>query len=149
MTRNRQVGPSQAASTLADLITRATYKDWTLTLKEISRGQGCEGLTLIIEATVPDSLHPNQTVTFAHLMPVPPANYNEPAWTRWILDQLLLVEKHETLEHFKIDGQAPFFPSHGPGRDPYAILEVHDRAEAHAPATPWTGDQVTDPHFHQ
>lgn len=147
MTRNHQVGPSDAAAILADLIPRITYKHWTLTLQEISRGQGSEGLTLIIQAEVPDSLHDGQTVTFAHLMPVPPAAYNEAAWQRWVLEQILLVERHETLEHFKVDGTAPYFPSHGPGRDPYAILEVHDRAEAYAAATPWTGGPPIDPHF--
>ena len=147
MTRNRQAGPDDAAAILAALIPRITYKHWTLTLTECDRGQGSQGLTLILQAEVPDSLHDGQTVTFAHLMPVPPAAYNEAAWRRWVLEQIILVEKHETLEHYKVDGDAPFFPCHGPGRDPYAILEVHDRQEAYAAATPWTGGPPTDPHF--
>ena len=112
MTRNHQAGPSDAAQTLADLIPRITYKNWKLTLTECDRGQGSQGLTLIIEGTVPDSLHPGRTVTFAHLMPVAPAAYNQSAWKRWVLEQILLVEKHETLEHFKIDGRGPLESRH-------------------------------------
>lgn len=34
-------------------------------------------------------------------MPVPAAAYNEQSWTRWLLEQILLVEKHEAMEFFK------------------------------------------------
>jgi hypothetical protein len=102
--RNRQVGPASAAQVLADLVPRTTYKPgWTFKLEEISRGQGCEGLTLLISATVPDTCTPGAETTFVHLMEVPAANYNERNWRRWILDQILKVEKHESLEWLRID----------------------------------------------
>lgn len=145
--RNRQVGPSDAADVLADLVTRLSYKpDWTFDLVECSRGQGCEGLTLQIGATVTDSFGVGQTEVL-HLMPVPPAAYDAETWQRWVLDQILLVERHEALEFFRIDGEQAYFPEHGPGRDPYAIAEVKSAEQAYAAATPWVGGPALDPHF--
>lgn len=145
--RNRQVGPDP--DILDDLVGRLTYKPgWTFSLEEISRGQGCEGLTLLIGAQVPDSFG-NGMVGVLHLMPVPPAAYDEPTWMRWIMEQILLVEKHEALEFFEVDGDKPYFPGHAPGRDPYTIAEVKSHEIAYAPATPWHGGPPTDPHFHE
>ena len=144
--RNRQVGSDTATAILADLVTRLTYKHWKFELREISRGQGCEGLTLLISAQVPDSFG-NGTTEFMHLMPVLPANYDEAAWTGWLLEQILLVEKHEALEFFEIDGEKVFFPFHGPGGNPYETHRVVTHEQAHNPATPWTGTDPQDPHF--
>lgn len=145
--RNRQVGPSDSADVLADLVRRLTYKPrWTFELQEISRGQGCEGLTLMISATVPDSFGNGET-TVLHLMPVLPAAYDEEAWKRWILEQILLVEQHEALEFFRIDGEQAYFPGHGPGHSPYTIAEVKTPERAHAAAEPWHGGGPRDPHF--
>lgn len=132
---------------LAELVVRVSYKPgWTFTLEEISRGQGCEGLTLMIGATVRNSFGEDD-VDVLHLMPVPPAAYDEATWRRWILEQILLVEKHEALEFFRVDGDQAFFPNHDPGKDPYAIVETQTRDEAHAPALPWVGGAPRDPHF--
>src|SRR6478609_8000943 len=137
--RNRQVGADDAAVILSTLVPRITYKEgWTFELQEISRGQGCEGLTLMIGAEVADSFG-NGPTNVLHLMPVPPAAYDEETWQRWILDQILLVEQHEALEFFEIDGTKPYFPEHGPGRDPYAIAQVKTPEQAHAAAIPWSG----------
>lgn len=141
-------GPPESAAILADLVARTTYKPgWTLELRELDREQGSQGLTLCISATVPDSLHPGQTVSFLHLMPVMPAAYDAETWTRWLLDQLLLVEQHEALEFFKVDGNAPFFPEHAPGRNPYTIAQVKSHDQAHAPAQPFYGRPATGEHF--
>jgi hypothetical protein len=145
--RNLQKGNEQATDILAALVPRITYKDWTFTLQEVSRGQGCEGLTLVIEATVPDTCNPGETVTFAHLMPVLPANYDERNWTRWVLEQILMVEKHESLEWFRVDDRQAYFPSHAPGENPYAMVEVRTEAEAFADAQPWYSGPPRDPHF--
>lgn len=145
--RNRQVGPDDAAGVLADLVERVAYKPgWSFQLQEISRGQGCEGLTLMIGATVRDSFGDGD-VAVLHLMPVPGAAYDEGAWRRWILEQVLLVERHEALEFFRVDGDQPFFPNHDAGKDPYAIVETQTRDEAHTPATPWHGGAPVDQHF--
>lgn len=145
--RNRQVGPDGPAAVLAKLVGQIAYKaGWTFELAELSRGQGCEGLTLMISATVPNSIEPGE-VQFCHLMPVPPAAYDEETWVRWILDQILLVEQHEALEWFQIAGTRPFFPEHAPGRNPYTIAQVKTREQVEALALPWHGGPCLDPHF--
>jgi hypothetical protein len=143
--RNRQVGPDTDA--LADLVSRLTYKPgWTFELKEISRGQGSEGLTLLIGAEVPDSFGNGRT-NVLHLMPVMPAAYDEETWQRWILDQILLVEQHEALEFFQIDGEKRYFPEHGPGRNPYTVADLKTPDQAHTAAVPWTNGPPQDEHF--
>ena len=59
-----------------------------------------------------------------HLQPVPPAAFDERSWRRWLLDQCLLVERHEACEFAAVDDERPWAPSHGPGNDPYLIREV-------------------------
>lgn len=145
--RNRQVGPSDSAEVLAKLVKRISYKQgWSLELQEISRGQGCEGLTLCVSAEVVDTFS-GAPIGVYHLMPVPPAAYDEETWQQWVLDQILLVERHETLEFFKVDGERPYFPEHGPGRDPYAVGLIKSYEQAHSAAVPWSGGSPQDEHF--
>jgi hypothetical protein len=54
---------------------------------------------------------------------VPAATYNERSWRRWLLDRLLKVETHEACEFFQLDGERPYAPHHGPGWDPYMVIE--------------------------
>jgi hypothetical protein len=147
--RNRQVGPDESTEILRGLVQRLTYKPkWRFDLAELDREQGSQGLTLCISADgIPNSLDPSTTTSFLHLMPVFPAAFNERAWQRWLLEQILLVERHESLEFFKIDGESPYFPAHGPGDDPYTVMEIRTRDEAHAPALPFHSRQVSDAHF--
>lgn len=148
--RNRQVGPDDATAILADVVSRLTYKPgWQFQLTELDREQGSQGLTLCISATVPDSIDPAQTTTFLHLMPVFPAAFNERAWTRWVMEQILLVERHEALEFFRVDGEAPYFPAHGPGDDPYTVMEIRTHDEAHAQAQPFYGRPASGEHFEE
>lgn len=72
-----------------------------------------------------NSYHPDRGETYRvnHYMPVPPAAYNRQSWQRWLLDQFLLVERHEACEFFTIDGERPYAPHHGPGNDPYIIFD--------------------------
>jgi hypothetical protein len=144
--RNRQVGPD--AVILAEVVAQTTYKPgWTFELREIDRGQGCQGLTLIVQAQVPDSCNEGQTIGFAHLFPVLPAAYNRKAWIGWVLECVRMVEKHETLEWFRVNGEQVCFPSHAPGDNPYAVHWVRGSDEAFAAAAPWNGDSVSDEHF--
>lgn len=123
---NQQHGPAHAAQALAGVVADVTYKEgWQLSLDYIDRPTehfaGSKGLTLRIMAVVPDSVRPGQTTNVEHWMAVPPTSWARDAWVRWVLDQLILVETHEAMEFYTVAGKKPYFPAHGPGRDPYEI----------------------------
>jgi hypothetical protein len=133
---------SQRASyptALAELVRRLFYKrGWLFTLEDLDRGQGSIGLTLVITVATVNSYNPGEPLTVAHYMPVPPAAYDGRSWQRWLFEQVLLVERHEAAEFFRLapsadDGHSiaaggggwrPYAPSHGPGNDPYLVREV-------------------------
>lgn len=115
---------------LAELVARLSYRPgWTFALQYIDRGQGSKGLTLDIVTSGYNSYHPDQGQNYRvhHYMPVPPAAYDERSWRRWLLEQLLLVERHEACEFFVIDGEHVYAPSHGPGNDPYIVRRSRRR----------------------
>lgn len=121
--QNVQSAPYPQA--LADLIEGLHYRDgFRFGLTDMDRGQGSEGLTLVINITGPDSYHPDKVISVNHLFPVPPAAYDMRSWRRWLFDQIGLVELHERCEFFQVDGEKPYAPSHGPGNDPYLVREV-------------------------
>lgn len=126
---------------LDELVRELRYKrGWTFRLADLDRGQGSKGLTLVINITGPNSYHPEQQISVNHYMLVPPAAYDGRSWQRWLFDQVLLVERHEAMEFFRLvhtgdfiksSGERvssyekrPYAPSHGPGNDPYLIREV-------------------------
>ena len=114
---------------LAGLVNRLQYKDgWQFELKDFDRGQGSEGLTLVITLTCQESYPPEQEMNVLHYMIIPPAAYDERSWTRWLFDQILLVEQHEACEFFLIEGHRPYAPHHGPGNNCYTIFD-HGTAE--------------------
>lgn len=129
---------------LADLVSKCEYRpEWEVSLEEVDRGQGSVGLTLVIVSQGYDSYHPDRGETYrvAHYMPVPPAAFDRRSWQRWLLDQFLLVERHEACEFFQIDGERPYAPHHGPGNDPYIIFDHGTDEDAR---TSFRGD-VKDP----
>lgn len=110
---------------LYDLVEKLQYKDrWQITLENVIREQGSNGLTLCILISTPDAYHPQEMRQVMHYLIVPAATYNMRSWRRWLFDQILLVETHEAMEFFQVDGERPFAPSHGPGNDPYMIREI-------------------------
>lgn len=148
MIRNRQVGNQAATELLADIVPRIRYKPgWSFVLDEIDRGQGCEGLTLLISFTSPDSLNPLVMTEGVHLMPVNPCAYDEESWIYWIFEQIQMVEQHESMEFYVVDGVQPYFPEHGPGRNPYRCATIKTQEQVNAKAIPWTGGPAVDEHF--
>jgi hypothetical protein len=110
---------------LADLVRKLRYRPgWYFTLNDITRGQGSYGLTLIVNVHTTNSYPPHEPIVVNHYMIVPPAAYDARTWRRWLLEQCLLVDRHEGCEFFEIDGDKPFAPHHYPGADPYTIFEV-------------------------
>jgi hypothetical protein len=111
---------------LADLVQKLRYREgWTFALSDIDRDQRCIGLTLVITTFGVNSYHPEQTgYSVYHYMIVPAAAYDERSWRRWLLEQLLLVERHECMEFFQIGDDKPYAPSHGYGQDPYIVREL-------------------------
>lgn len=114
-----------------ELLVRAlSYRPgWTFRLENMvrdpadSHGAPAGGLTLVIFADVHDTYHPELRRPVNHYFIVPAATYDRGSWRRWLLDRVLEVERHEACEWFAVDGERPFAPNHGPGRDPYTIFE--------------------------
>lgn len=118
----RQLAPYPSA--LEKLVASVRYREgWRFTLVDMDRGQGSEGLTLIINVISPDAYEPSRTSRVNHYMIVPPAAFDERAWCRWLFEQVLLVEQHEAAEFFELNNARPFAPHHAPGRNPYSIVE--------------------------
>ncbi len=123
-TLNRMTQEAPWPAALVKLVHDLKYRDnWHFSLKHLDRGQGSVGLTLIIHIETVDTYHHENPIRINHYMLVPSASYNEASWRRWLLDQILLVERHEACEFFQIDGQRPYAPHHGFGEDPYIIWD--------------------------
>lgn len=130
----RQTAPEPHA--LHELAGQVRYRPgWRFRLGDTDRGQGSEGLTLIITTAGYDAYHPERGEGYRvnHYMPVPPAAYDARSWRRWLFEQILLVERHEAMEFFTLaDGDnatRPFAPHHQPGHDPYTVYELGTWAE--------------------
>lgn len=121
---------------LADLVQRWRYRPgWRARLfddylRDPADTHGAEGrgFTLSIVADVMDTYHPDQRRPVQHLFIVPAATYTRESWRRWLRDCVLAVERHESMEWLRFvddDGGEvrPFAPTHGPGDDPYALVE--------------------------
>lgn len=127
-----QVAPYPDA--LAEMVLKLQYRPgWCFRLAYLDRGQGSKGLTLVITTCGYDTYHPERGETYKvdHYMLVPPAAYDERSWRHWLFEQLLLVERHEAMEFFRIGEERPYAPSHGPGNDPYLVREVGTEADQH------------------
>lgn len=80
---------------------------------------------LVIRVPGFDSADPDdlQRYTVDHFFPVPEATFTEKAWLRWIFEMCRRLENHELGEWFRLGGDRPFQPLHGPGEDPYTVHE--------------------------
>lgn len=116
---------------LVDLVRKLKYRPgWKIYLEDRDRGQGSQGLTLSILIETVDTYDTDNLMRVVHYMIVPAASYNRRSWQRWLLEQLLLVERHECCEFFQVDGHRPYAPNHGPGNDPYIVFDYATDEEA-------------------
>lgn len=110
---------------LLDLVEKCAYRPgwWVRLHEDYDRGQGSRGTTLVITTLTLDSYNPDpkESIRVNHLFPVPPAAFDRRSWQWWLFSQFLLVEQHECMEFFQIDGERVYAPMHGPGNDPYLI----------------------------
>jgi hypothetical protein len=110
---------------LDEMVKSIAYKHgWRFRLEHVQRDEDSGGLTLVITIHTPDSYHPESKRSVVHYFPVIPATYGEPSWRRWLFEQILLVETHEAMEFYMIDGFRPFAPNHSPGHSPYSIVQM-------------------------
>lgn len=122
---------------LADIVAGWSYRPgWTFRLAHIVREHVdpeddhsaplSEGLTLDITTSGFNSYHVDEGPNYRvhHYMIVPAATYNRESWRRWVLEQCLLVERHEAMEFAEVHGVKPWAPTHGPGDDPYIVREL-------------------------
>jgi hypothetical protein len=122
---NKNIAPYPTI--LEKVVSQISYRpNWRFYLEDMDRGQGSEGLTFRIISCGYDSYHIDRGETYLvnHYFIVPAAAYDERAWMRWILNCLIEVEQHECCEFLKIGNKRPFAPNHGPGRNPYSIIEM-------------------------
>jgi hypothetical protein len=132
-------------SELEALVARVRYRPgWRVWLesdahRDDDHGRGTAGgTTLVIRADVMDSYHPENHRPVLHYFIVPAATYNKAAWLRWLFDCFLQVEQHESCEWFGLAlvskpgedmpdtpaaWERPFAPNHGPGANPYTIVQ--------------------------
>lgn len=120
-------------SDLAALVERATCKPgWRFELVDVDRDdRTCHGLTLIIYVKGPDSDTPALNITVSHWFPVPAATYDSREWEIWLFERCMDVERHETMEFFKIGGVKPFAPNHRRGRNPYRVHVLGTEQDIH------------------
>jgi len=101
------------------------FPGWSFELRDIPKHAGAHGLTLIITHETVDAYNPDKPYTVTHPMSVPPASHNELNWARWVLEMILLVQRHEAMEAFVVNGKRLFPPGHGGGQDPYYPITVY------------------------
>jgi len=100
---------------------------WTFELRDAPRHAGAYGLTLIIAIETVDAYEPDTHPSFlaTHYLSVPPMSYDYRNWARWVLEQILLVQRHEAMEAFLVNGERLFAPGHGGGNDNYYPITIY------------------------
>lgn len=136
---------------LAELVEALVYKPgWSFQLYDTTRDREptedgvpwwkgeplAGGLTFVVTTRHANAYRDEPRPT-DHLFPVPAATFNCAAWDRWIHDRLLDVDLHEAGEWHQDGAFRPFAPTHGPGDNPYVIVQY---ATDEQRRTSFTGD---------
>lgn len=119
--------PDELAALVATM--RLTvHPSWQFSLDDLERDPAAThsgaagGLTFRVLAETRDA-YQERLRSVIHYFPVPAATFNRTSWQRWLLDRLLDIQRHEVCEGLLFDEQRPFAPTHGPGDDPYIIVQ--------------------------
>ena len=85
---------------------------------------GPGGRFLCVFARTPDSLQPDRLRVTQHMFEIPESG----DLGRWVLDCLLLAERHEACEFLELDGVRRFWPHHQDEGSPYDLVDrvVHN-----------------------
>lgn len=109
------------------IVSDIDYKDWCFTLDTYEREVGGEGLTLRIRFPAPDNCDPGVIVFLIHDFEVPARILDNESWQEWVFDCVMLAERHESMELFKVFGEQVFFPAHSATSDMYKTKHVVHR----------------------
>lgn len=89
------------------LLPELTYKEgWIFTVQQNSF-TGDEMLLITVPTVDPKT---KRGVLISHPKPIPPIDYPLDFWKRWLLEQIIEVERHEACEFFKLGDEYPFHP---------------------------------------
>jgi len=113
---------------LVTIVNETVYRDWSFNVDFYEREVGGEGLTLRIRLPAPDSREPEGPAIFwIHDFEVPARILDDESWTKWVFDVIMLAERHEAMEAFRVNGVQVFFPAHDFTSDMYETKHVVHR----------------------
>lgn len=94
--------------------------------------QDTGGCCVVITIDGYNSAFPNERrpISVSHWKPVPLTTFNYQAWRRWLFTQCQEVENHELGEWFRFGNERPFLPLHGPGENPYVVVEYRNEIDS-------------------
>ncbi len=97
-----------------------TYKDWDVDVDyDANLPDGSRGPALKILMNCDDTYEIRPHLDLTHTFPIPADFRTDSNWARWIFDRILDVERHESMEWFKVNGVRALAPDHSPGADFY------------------------------
>jgi len=109
---------------LEQVVKELEYKPgWVFELKDMAREDGCSGLCLVIVMDTRNSYPPHGALHLKAVFSVPAETYDFDSWRDWVLQQILLLERHEASENFIVAGRRPYAPDHSMTGNAYWLRE--------------------------
>jgi hypothetical protein len=125
---NRSVTTTNVRTPFGNIVQGLTYKPgWTFSLENESNivfrdPNNNLGLYMLLRVgvrTIDSDTHEERYIPHTFLVPHLIECFDEESQMLWLLDVILKIERHETKEFFKINGERVFPPGHGPDQDLY------------------------------